>query len=104
MILLLGKNDAVEEYANDVLNNSISRLPHITTHHTEFEKYIDAIREEKPPVVTTQNIEFVDALLQSDLNFAVVTVRRYSGEVKARTMTKADVLTCRLSWNFDPRD
>ena len=44
MILLLGKNDIVEEFAREVLkidmNNDIVYYPSITTHYTELNKYV----------------------------------------------------------------
>jgi hypothetical protein len=109
MILLLGKNDAVEEYAKNVfqVNNAkdiIKYYPFVTTHHTELEKYIDMIKKDNSSVVTTQNLEMIDVLLSSDLDFAVVTVRRYGDEIKARTLPKEEVAANREAWNFDPRD
>ena len=108
MILLLGINDVVEEYAENVLKidmrNDIVYYPSVTTHHTELRKYVDIAREEDPPVITTQSLEMLDALLESNLDFEVVTVRRYDNEIKSRTMTKEDVIDCREKFDFDPRD
>ena len=108
MILLLGINEVVEEYAENVLKidirNDIVYYPDVTTHHTELGQFVDIAREEEPPVITTQSLEMVDVLLNSDLYFEVVTVRRYDNEIKSRTMTKEDVIDCREKFNFDPRD
>ena len=108
MILLLGINDVVEEYAEKVLKidigNDIVYYPSITTHHTELGKYVDIAREEEPPVITTQSLEMLDVLLESDLDFEVITVRRYDNEIKSRTMTKEDVVCYRERFDFDPRD
>ena len=107
-ILLLGINDVVEEYAENVLKidmgNNIVYYPSVTTHHTELGKYVDIAREEEPPVITTQNLEMVDVLLESDLDFDVVTVRMYGNEIKSRTLTKEEVVSNREVFNFDPRD
>ena len=108
MILLLGINDNVEWYAENVLKidirNDIVYYPSVTTHHTELGKYVDIAREEKPPVITTQSMEMIDVLLESDLNFDVVTVRMCDNEIKSRTLTKEEVIDCREKFNFDPRD
>lgn len=108
MILLLGINDVVEEYAENVLKidmgNDIVYYPSATTHHTELVKYVDIARKEEPPVITTQSLEMLDVLLESNLDFEVVTVRRYDNEIKSRTMTKEDVIDCREKFDFDPRD
>lgn len=107
-ILLLGINDVVEEYAKNVLKidmgNDIVYYPSVTTHHTELGKYVDIAREEEPPVITTQNLEMVDVLLESDLDFDVVTVRMYGNEIKSRTLTKEEVVANRKVFKFDPRD
>ena len=107
-ILLLGKNDAVEEYARDVLKidmgNDIVYYPSVTTHHTELGKYVDIAREEEPPVITTQSMEMIDVLLESDLDFEVVTVRRYNDEIRSRALLKKEVLANREAFDFDPRD
>jgi hypothetical protein len=107
MILLLGINDVVEEYAENVLKidmrNDIAYYPSVTTHYIEFGKYVDIVREEKPPVITTQSLEMTDVLLESDLDFEVVTVRRCDNEIKSRTLTKEEALDCRNKFNFEPR-
>lgn len=107
IILLLGINDVVEEYAENVLKidmkNDIMYCPSITTHYTELGKYIDIAREEKPLVITTQSLEMIDVFLESNLDFEVVTVRRCDNEIKSRTLTKEEVLDCREKFNFEPR-
>lgn len=108
MILLLGINDVIEEYAEKVLKidigNDIVYYPSVTTHHTELRKYVDVAREEAPPVITTQSLEMLDVLLGSDLDFDVVTVRMYDNEIRSRTLTKEEVIANRELFNFDPRD
>ena len=108
MILLLGINAHVHEYAENVLKidmgNDIVYYPSVTTHHTEFDKEVDTIKEENPPVVTTQNAEFIDVLLNSDLNFDVITVRKYDDSIRARTLTKKDALDLRETIELELRD
>ena len=108
MILLLGKNSAVEEYAEKVLQIDIFTdlvyYPDITTHHTELGQYVEYAREEKPPVITTQSLEMVDELLASDLDFNIITVRKYDDELKIRTKSKSELISLRDSFDFDPRD
>lgn len=108
MILLLGINDVVEEYAEKFLKinlkKDIMRCPDITTHYTEFGKYVNTAREYKPAIITTQCLEIIDVLLESDLDFDVVTVRKYDdGEIRARFLPKEEVIKDRESFCFDPR-
>ena len=108
MILLLGKNDIVEQYAYDVLKVDMMRdivfWPDVRTHHTELTIYVSTAKVERPKVITTQNLELIDVLLHSDLDFDVITVRRYGEEIRARTLTKEEVLANREAFAFDPRD
>ena len=75
-IILLGKNDVVEYFADEALKidmkKDIAYYPSITTHHTELQKYIDLAKKEKPLVITTQNLEMLDTFLTSDLDFDII--------------------------------
>ena len=108
MILLLGKHDVLMEYANNALkidsDLDVFCCPAATDHHTEFGKYIDVIAEEKPEIITTQNLEMLDVLLESNLEFDVVRTRKYGDEIRTAKMTKKEVNDCREVWNFDPRN
>ena len=67
MILLLGKNNAVERYAKEMLNinmdDDIVYYPDETSHYTDLPKWVELAREEKPYVVTTQRLDMIDAFL-----------------------------------------
>jgi hypothetical protein len=106
MILLLGKNDAVENYAEKVMNIDIGSdlcfYPDQTTHYTEYDKEIECLREDNPPVVTSQNIEFINYMLDSDLDFEVWTVRDFErnsvtkfDKEKAKNMHRCEELELR---------
>lgn len=90
MILLLGKNNAVERYAKEILNidmdNDIVYYPDETTHYTELPEWIEITREENPPVVTTQRLDMIDAFLYSDLDFKVITAIEVDGNIKGRVL------------------
>lgn len=96
MILLLGKNSAVEEYAKEILkidmDNDIVYYPGVTTHYTELQKYVEIAKEEQPPVITTRNIEIIDVLLNSDLDLKVITVCYSDKKLKARILSKEKAL------------
>ena len=90
MNLLLGKNNAVERYAKEILNidmdNDIVYYPDETTHYTELPEWIEIAREENPPVVTTQRLDMIDAFLYSDLDFKVITAIEVDGNIKGRVL------------------
>ena len=108
MVLLLGKHDAITEYMQTVLqiDDPLNLLccPSSTVHHSEYGEYVNVIRDQQPPAITTQNLEMLDILLASDLDFGISRVRRYGDEIKTANHTKEEVLANRKVWNFDPRD
>lgn len=107
MKLLLGKIDTIAEYAETVLKINkadIVYYPAIPTHHTELGKYIDIAKEKLPSVITTQNVEMMDVLLDSDLDFEVITVRKVDDVIHSRLLSKKEVVEDRRKFRFDPRD
>lgn len=96
MILLLGKNNAVERYAKEILSidmdNDIVYYPYETTHYTELPKWIEIAREENPPVVTTQRLDMINEFLHSDLDFKVITTIEVDGSIKGRVLNKEKAL------------
>ena len=90
MILLLGKNSAVERYAKEIMSidmdNDIVYYPDETTHYTELPEWIEIAREENPPVVTTQRLDMINEFLHSDLDFKVITAIEVDGNIKGRVL------------------
>ena len=74
------------------MDNDIVYYPDVTTHYTELQKYVEIAKEEQPPVITTQNIEMIDILLNSDLDLKVITVCYSDKKLKARVLSKENVL------------
>jgi len=78
MILLLGKNKYVEQYAKNVLQIDLKKgivyCPNIITHYTEYDQELIRLQKMEPLVITSQNIEFINYLLDTDLIFEVYTV------------------------------
>lgn len=107
MILLLGKNDVVEEYARETLKihmgNDIVYYPSVTTHYTELEKYVEIAREEEPLVITTQSLEMIDTLLSSELNFEVITVVRTDKGIRKREVNKEKAWQLRNEYGLELR-
>lgn len=105
--LLLGRIDAIEEYAKNDLKINIEKdmvyYPPVPTHYSDLVKYIDIIKEKPQTVITTQNIEMLDTLLESDLNIEVITVRKADNVIYSRSLPKEEVLESRKKFGFDPR-
>ena len=96
MILLLGKNDAVERYAKEILNidldNDIAYYPDVITHYSELSQWVELARRENPPVVTTQRLDMINEFLHSDLDFKVITAVEIDGNIRARVVEKEKAL------------
>lgn len=111
MILLLGKEHLVQSYAIGVLGVAITEVVHCpkeSTHFTELDEWVDMIRQESSHrenlVITTQRQEFIDALLASDLDFSVVTVRIINGNtMTGRTLGKEEAKSLREAFNIELR-
>lgn len=105
--LLLGRIDAIEEYARNDLKIDIEKdmayYPPVHTHYKDLVKYIDTIKEKAQTVITTQNIEMLDTLLESDLNIEVITVRKADNVIYSRSLPKEEVLRNRETFGFEPR-
>lgn len=58
-------------------------------------------------IITTQNAEFLDCLLESELDFTMVTVRKYDNDdddtYRLRVTTKEYALENRRAWNYELR-
>lgn len=107
MKLLLGKIDVISEYAETILKinkKDMAYYPTVPTHHTELWKYVNIIKEDFPLVITTQSVEMMDVLLDSDLDFEVITVRKVDNVIHSRSLSKKEVIEDRKGFGFDPRD
>ena len=58
-------------------------------------------------IITSQSKEFLDCLLQSDIDFVQVTVRKYDHDdddtYRIRVLTKEEALANRRAFNFELR-
>lgn len=105
--LLLGKYDAVEEYVDNELKIDVDKdvmyCPSILTHFTEYGQYIESAKSNRYKAINTQSLEMIDLFLESDLEFDVITVRKFGDEIRIRTLSKKEVIDNRNAFNFDPR-
>ena len=58
-------------------------------------------------IITSQSKEFLDCLLQSDIDFVQVTVRKYDHDdddtYRIRVLTKEEAWANRCAWDFELR-
>jgi hypothetical protein len=82
MIILLGVNSEVESYAKQVMGLNVKTdlvcYPGNLTHYTEYGDLIENIEKDNPTAITSQNAEFIDLLLGSDLDLEVRNVTNWT--------------------------
>lgn len=104
MILLLGKNDLAEQFADKILKidiyNDLAYYPDATIHYSEYYKELKELMKDNPPVVISQNIEFINYLLDSDLSFEVWTVYK---DNMVRKLSKKDAINIHRNLGLELR-
>ncbi len=68
------RNDRLRSCSSQTLCRAVQqRYPGKEARYTEFKILIEDLKSDNPPVITTQNKEFIEYLLESDLDFNVTT-------------------------------
>jgi len=110
-IVLTGRPSHVRKIAKH-LKAKLYTLP---SEEDYFEEYPDIIsrfkeyisNEDGTIIVTTQSAEFLDCLLESELDFTQVTVRHYDHDdddtYRIRVLTKEDAWADRCAFKFELR-
>ena len=107
MDLILGKHHLIRAYVIGVLNKAVNSplcCPSETTHFTELDMWVEQIRREKPAFITTQRQDMIDALLASDLEFSVITVRVVDdNKIVGTKLSKDEAKRYRQDYNMELR-
>ena len=119
-LLIIGctKRDNVDRYLEKVLNvdstDAVKYYPHpmhnmddYTTEEKQelYDYYIEDIKRYVPFAVVPTTLEFMDVLLNSDIEFKIVEISEYIEiEIKETPLTKEELMEKRKDSNFNPRD
>ena len=110
-IVLTGKDKNVRQVAKYFQ----ARLYYCHREYDHFEDYpmiADKLKESLTyengiAIITTQNAEFLDCLLQSNIDFVLVTVRKYDNDdddtYRIRVLTKEEAWANRCAFNMELR-
>jgi hypothetical protein len=110
-IVLTGRTENVRAIAKH-LQAKLYFLPREEDHFTDYPSIINEFQEhlkhEKDTIiVTTQSKEFLDCLLESELDFAQVTVRKYDHDdndtYRIRVLAKEEACANRRVFNMELR-
>ena len=113
IIVLTGRNENVRAIAKYLK----ARLYYVPRDTDYFEDYpmvakelndlLENTYDDGVVIITTQNAEFLDCLLESELDFTMVTVRKYDHDdentYRLRVTTKEYALKNRRAWNYELR-
>lgn len=113
-ILLLGRPLDVERVARQLVDNprnNILYCPNPLDFFEDFPQLVSDIAEEvaeteERTILATQNKEFIDTLLESDLEFMVATIRtdrENPDKYWLRVKSKDDALACRKDFDMELR-
>ena len=88
MLLLLGRKTCIDMYAVatcHIVPENIMWVPEITVHPDEYPEVVELIKKKNPEIISSQNVGFINYLLDTDLEFDVITA---FGPQKARILSK----------------
>lgn len=116
IIILTGHKDDIFVVADTVAKTSkysVFLEPPGSMHFTEYSSHAavlmdrckDLVDRDIKPFLHIQNAEFLDAILETDSDFQVVTVRHDedSNKYRVRVLDRATALDCRRSFGIDLR-
>ena len=85
----------------------MSIVPTSTMHFQDYPAHIqsmkDGFQDRRYHVIHTQSKEYVDCLLESDMEFGVVTVREVDGQLRIRHLSKEEARYCRETFCMELR-
>lgn len=111
-IVLTGRPNHVRKVAK-YLEALLYYLPGTEDYFEDYPKIVDELQkhlahcEDRVVIITTQSEEFLDCLLQSNLDFVQVTVRKYDHDpddtYRIRVLTKEEAWENRCAFNMELR-
>lgn len=110
-IVLAGRDKHVRQIAK-YLQARLYYCPNEYDYYEDYPMVADKLKESLTyengiVVITTQSAEFLDCLLTSDIDFAMVTVRQFDNDdsdtYRLRVLTKEEAWANRCTFNFELR-
>ena len=110
-IVLTGRDNHVRQVAKH-LKAVLYYAPRNTDYYADYPVVAEDLKnsvanENGIVIITTQNKEFLDCLLESSMDFAMVTVRQFENDpndtYRLRVLTKEEALANRRAFNMELR-
>ena len=114
VFVITGRNEHIRKVAKH-LKATLYYCPRLEDHFTDYPECVNDLKDcveslvNKRDIImiTTQSKEFLDCLLESDLDFMQVTVRHYDNDdidtYRIRVLTKREALSNRRAFNMELR-
>lgn len=112
IIVLTGRDEHVRKVAKN-LKAILYYCPRDSDYFMDYPKIVDELKNtlayyyERTVIITTQSAEFLDCLLESDINFILVTIRKFdrddSETYRLRVHDKDEALKLRYDYNMELR-
>ena len=110
-IVLTGRDKNVRQIAKH-LQAKLYYTPRDTDYFEDYPMVVNELKEiltyeNEIAIITTQNKEFLDCLLESNIDFVMVTVRQFDNDdsdvYRLRVLTKEEALANCRAFNFELR-
>ena len=110
-IVMTGRPNNVRKIAKH-LEAILYYCPDVEDYFEDYPSIVHDLKEvvkhkNRVVIVTTQSKEFLDCLLESNMDFILATVRKYDHDdedtYRLRVVTKEEALDCRCTFNMEFR-
>ena len=110
-IVMTGRPNNVRKIAKH-LEAILYYCPSVEDYFEDYPSIVQDLKEtvkhkNRVVIVTTQSKEFLDCLLESNMDFTMVTVRKYDHDdedtYRLRVVTKEEAWACRCAFNMEFR-
>ena len=110
-IVMTGRPNNVRKIAKH-LQAILYYCPNVEDYFEDYPSIVQDLKEtvkheNRVVIVTTQSAEFLDCLLESNMDFIMVTVRKYDHDdedtYRLRVTTKEYAVENRRAWNYELR-
>lgn len=111
VVVMTGRHLDIMYVANKIVNDMWTdkfELPHPTTYYQDYPRSIDAIinhsnNSDRRLVIETNSDEFIMCLLESSLEFQLVTVKKEDETYYLRVLNKEEAVACKKAFNMEFR-
>lgn len=111
VVVMTGRHLDIMYVANKIVKDiwiDKFELPHPTTYYQDYHRSVDTIinhsnNSDRRLVIETNSDEFIVSLLESNLEFQLVTVKKEDDTYYLRVLNKEEALACKRAFGMELR-